>query len=287
MRRDACLARAEDRVRPVNAYPRGTAGPWLLLVAGDARIPETRAARALQQVAADGGHVAYLRGSACQKRFHEHRIGDRNSTVGRHVSHACEGADLKSTRGDLNAPMGQAIDVHERCRSFDVFTHEIHERGATGQEARTAGSRFDRAFVVLCTMKLTWDHVSTLPRHTADGGDDAGVSAAAADVAAHPRARLFGRAGVPFRDVGYAGEDLARRAVAALKRIVLDEGGLQRMQAVALRQALNRGDRRAVARGRQCETGQHTPAIDQNGTRAAGAVVTALLGAVQMESLAQ
>jgi hypothetical protein len=57
---DAVLARAEDRVRPVDTADRRAAGTGVPLVAGSGRIVEVRAAGALQQVAADGRLVAQL-----------------------------------------------------------------------------------------------------------------------------------------------------------------------------------------------------------------------------------
>src|SRR5207249_1375382 len=61
-------------------------------------------------------------------------------------------------------------------------------------------------------------------------GDDAHVSAAAAEVAAEVLADLVVVAGVALPDAGQAGHDLAGRAVAALQRVVVDERLLQRVQ---------------------------------------------------------
>src|SRR5580658_119739 len=67
-------------------------------------------------------------------------------------------------------------------------------------------------------------------RGLGDCADNAWIGAAAADVAAHPRLDLFGRVGMALGHAGNAGHYLARRAITALERIVLDEGGLQRMK---------------------------------------------------------
>src|SRR5216117_1159971 len=63
-----------------------------------------------------------------------------------------------------------------------------------------------------------------------DCRDDVVVRSAAAEVAAHPVPDLLRRAGVALCDAGGAGHDLPGSAVAALERIALDEGGLQRME---------------------------------------------------------
>src|SRR5439155_22322030 len=65
--------------------------------------------------------------------------------------------------------------------------------------------------------------------------DDMVVGSAAAQVAAHPIADFLRRAGVTLCNAGDAGHDLSWRAIAALKSISLDEGGLQRMKISALR----------------------------------------------------
>src|SRR3954452_2444391 len=70
----------------------------------------------------------------------------------------------------------------------------------------------------------------------ADRSHDAGVGAAAADVAAHPLADLVVVARVPFVEQRPGRTDLPRRAVAALEAVVADEGRLHRMQPSFLRQ---------------------------------------------------
>src|SRR5437016_756901 len=87
---------------------------------------------------------------------------------------------------------------------------------------------------------------------------------------------------------GYRREDLARRAIAALECVVVDEGLLHRMQrSIAGCEALDRADGAALRRRREHEAGDHPPPIEQNRAGAALAVVAALLGAGQPEVLAQ
>jgi ferredoxin len=55
-----------------------------------------------------------------------------------------------------------------------------------------------------------------------DGSDDADIGGAAAEIAAHVLADLVGRPRMPLVHAGNGGHDLARRAVAALQRVVVD-----------------------------------------------------------------
>ena len=81
--------------------------------------------------------------------------------------------------------------------------------------------------------------------------------------------------------------DLAGGAVAALEAVVLEEGLLQRVQLVAVGQALDGGDLGAVGGDREHQAGVDAAAVEQDGAGAALAVVAALLGAGQIEVLAQ
>src|SRR5437867_7429297 len=93
----------------------------------------------------------------------------------------------------------------------------------------------------------------------AHGGDDADVGTAAADVSAHALANLIvtqrnrpqrshvaGRRACRARaglvDERHGGADLSRRAIATLEAVVLEEGLLHRMQALAPRESLDRDD---------------------------------------------
>ena len=77
------------------------------------------------------------------------------------------------------------------------------------------------------------------------GLGDAGIGAAAAEIAAHALADALGVvAGLALADQADGAHDLARRAEAALEAVVRDEGGLHRMQRVAVGEALDRVDRR-------------------------------------------
>src|SRR5258708_13801722 len=81
--------------------------------------------------------------------------------------------------------------------------------------------------------------------------------------------------------------DLAWRAVAALKGVVLDECLLQRVELVAAGKALGADDLSALVRDGQGEATDRAPAVEQNRAGAALAVITALLWASYPETLPQ
>ena len=66
-----------------------------------------------------------------------------------------------------------------------------------------------------------------------------------------------------------------------------DEGGLHRMKLVALGQALDGDDLRAVEAQRESQTRIDPPPVHEHGASAALPAVAALLGSGQVEALAQ
>ena len=81
--------------------------------------------------------------------------------------------------------------------------------------------------------------------------------------------------------------DLPGRAVAALVAVVLHEGGLHRVQVLGRAQALDRGDAVALVHHGQRQAGIDPPPVDDDRAGAALAVIAALLGAGEMQMLAQ
>src|SRR5215471_5133225 len=84
------------------------------------------------------------------------------------------------------------------------------------------------------------------PHHLLNRCDNVGVSAAAANIAAHELADFLRGFCPTLRDQSCRRADLPRRAVAALERIMVDERLLQRMQRALGCETLNRGDLRTV-----------------------------------------
>src|SRR5205814_2379141 len=107
----------------------------------------------------------------------------------------------------------------------------------------------------------SWTDSCALPRCAFDCIDDVRIGAAAAKIAAHPLTNFIVALNVPFFDAGYSGTNLPRRAVAALKTVMLHERCLNRMQLLAVRQTFDRGDFFAVMNNRETQTGINPPAI--------------------------
>src|SRR2546423_3444269 len=120
-----------------------------------------------------------------------------------------------------------------------------------------------------------------------DRGDDVHVAAAAAEVAAHPLANLVVGFRVSFAQQRGGGAELPRRAVAALEGVVADEGGLQRAHVVRAREPLDGDDLSPAVHDREGEAGVVTPAVDEDCTGAARALVASFLRAGEVEVLPQ
>jgi len=120
-----------------------------------------------------------------------------------------------------------------------------------------------------------------------DGSDDVGVSATAADVAAHQFFDLGVAGAAGLFEQSNCGHDLAGSAIAALVAIVLDEGGLHGVETAGFAQALDGRDGIAFVHDREGEAGVDAAAVDVDGARSALAMVAALLGAGQRKCFAQ
>jgi hypothetical protein len=120
------------------------------------------------------------------------------------------------------------------------------------------------------------------------GVRDPGIGTAPAEISAHAFAHTLGIvAGLTFPDQADRDHDLAWRAEPALKAVMCDEGGLDGMERVTLRQAFDRQDMRAVVTDRESKTRIDASPIDEDRTCAALSAVAALLGPGQVEAFAQ
>ena len=140
-------------------------------------------------------------------------------------------------------------------RLLDAELHVVDQIGPAGQERRPAwpreilnrlafvgdGDVSERVHVTPVSTALSIRHDSPHRR------DDVGIRPAPADVARHPFADVIIGLGVAFVDQPDRRADLARRAVAALERIVLDERGLHRVQVFAVAKPFDRRDRLRLA----------------------------------------
>ncbi len=91
-----------------------------------------------------------------------------------------------------------------------------------------------------------------------------------------------------FADAGDRRHDLPGRAIAALERVLLQEGGLHRMERLPLRgQPFDRDDGVPFGLRRERQAGEYAGAVQVHGAGAALSLIAALLGAVEAEMLAQ
>src|SRR5262249_1300300 len=105
--------------------------------------------------------------------------------------------------------------------------------------------------------------------------------------AAHQLADLVGRARLALVDQADRRADLARRAVTALERVVINERLLERVQRAVARQAFDGRDIGAVGHHREGEAREPAPPTDQHRTGAALAVIAAFFRAGKIEVDAQ
>src|SRR5271163_1888226 len=85
----------------------------------------------------------------------------------------------------------------------------------------------------------------------------------------------------------HSGTDLPRRAIAALKAVVLYEGRLQRVQRFTVGEPLYRRDRLAVMHCGERQAGVDATAVQQHRASAALAMIAPLLGSREREMLTQ
>src|SRR6266545_4075337 len=118
--------------------------------------------------------------------------------------------------------------------------------------------------------------------HLENRAADAGVGTAAAEV---PREAVMDlgqrRVGV-LVEQGLGGHDEARGTEAALLCVVLDEGGLERMELVDRAETLDGLDPGVLGLDRQDAAGVDRPAVQEDGAGAARAAVADPLGAGEL-----
>jgi hypothetical protein len=125
----------------------------------------------------------------------------------------------------------------------------------------------------------------------ANGRHDIRIRAAAADIAGHTLAD-FGvaerfRSAPDFIEKTGGRADLAGRTIPALKSVVFDKGGLQRVKFAVLRQAFDGRDALAIVRQGQAQAGIDAHAAGQHRAGAALAVIAAFLGSGEVKTLAK
>ena len=270
-------------------------------------ISEIRAARPLQDVAGDRRHVADLGGGARKDRFREHRVAITHDWMPRQLTVGDSRADSDRVIRHVDPGQPEGPDIDNGIWRKYVDLHQIDKRRPTRKKhrVRAGGHRARR----ICRASDSFKPEAFMPRrfiqHLPHSGDDVRVGGTAAQIAAHPLADFLvcQRRGVDrlsnvSRDVtgqprvhlpnGADGrEDLSRRAVAALKAIAVQEGGLHRVKLVACGEAFNRDDVLALAGRRERQTRQDTLAVDDDRAGAARTLIAALLRPGQAEYVAE
>ena len=162
MRRDTVLALAEDGMDAVESLDGATPTAGFALVAlRKSRVVEIIAARALEQVAADGRHVAQLRTGPGEKRLTQNRVSRHDERVLSEIGIAHERADAHAALGQfLDFRERQLVDVDELVGTLDAHLHEVDQIGATAEEfgVFTGGNVFERGLLIRSAGVGKWIH---------------------------------------------------------------------------------------------------------------------------------
>ena len=238
-------------------------------VAHAARAVRVLVAVAHVAVALHDPHAAPV-GAQLLGEHHRQRAADAlaHLRAAAHDGDDAVGGDVHEDAGDrlrVGLLPGRGHEAHAEREAADGAAERGHERPARDLDAA---------------------HCFASVGDLADGGADARVGPAAAEVAAHRLVDVLvaGRR-VRGQQRGRA-HDLARLAEPALRHRQLDPGLLQRVIAVR-GQALDGGDRLARRAGQRHHAGPHRLAVEVHGAGAAERLAAAVLGAGEAEEIAQ
>src|SRR5262249_609145 len=210
--------------------------------------------------------------------------------AGDHGLHAGERLGLRGVDRD---------DARVWVRAAQHLADELARQVEVGAEARASGDLVDavrsdraRADVALPVGPVRavlghWLSPSQGRGRVLHRADDLVVSRAPAKVPRQPEADLVLRRIRRALEQRLAGHQEARRADAALERCMLEELLLQRMELLALGQALDRLDAPAADLAAQHETGADQAAVERHAAGAAVAGGTAFLAAGEIQGVAQ
>ncbi len=300
---DALIARAKHRVFSIHTVERGTSGARRSLIARPGSLPEILTTGPLQDIAAQAGHVANLPAGRQLQRLLDHRVVPLDGRVIFGFTHTDECAESQTLvrAVDLLIPRRQTVDIHQHAWLHDPQRHIVRHVGPAGDEL--PGDR--RRHQVASRSRPSRRHGGLGSQHRAlrarrapirkgphallrlhgtarvlNRRDDIRIRCASAQIAAHVLANILWRLGVSFVNACNRRHDLARGAIAALKRIVIDERLLHRMKRAALRaQAFDCRDLMSLTHASESHARQRALAIDVNRASATLPVRAALLGA--------
>jgi hypothetical protein len=203
------------------------------------------------------------------------------------VAHARERTDCHAAVACFDGVERQPAYIDGEVGRSGRFPPELQEIGASRDKCRSwrLCRDFERLALALGATIRKGLHLD--PCHFADGSSYIGVGAATAQISAHQFSdgRLVGC--LPAGEEINRGHNLSRRAVAALQRIMLNEGALQRVELIAFRKPFDCQDALAILHGCKRKARTNAPIIDKHRACATRAAVTPSLGASQMEILSQ
>jgi hypothetical protein len=130
-------------------------------------------------------------------------------------------------------------------------------------------------------------HAPSMRHGLLNRGEDVRIGAASTDIAAHQFADIICGGGMAFAHQSDGGTDLSRRAIATLKRVVLNECLLQWMERAVLRETFDGHYLGAVFHNCQRHARVDALAIDEHGASAALSVVTSFFGAGEIQIYAK
>ena len=136
---DAVRTAAEDRVDPVLSVLRPAARARHALVARRSAVAEIQAAGPLQQVAANGRHVAHLWRGGLRQRLREQWVVALDTLIVGDRGEARHGADARAIRVHRDPCQRQPADANERRRRQHVFLQQLQHVGAAGDQHRSLG----------------------------------------------------------------------------------------------------------------------------------------------------
>ena len=130
-------------MKPVLAAAGVTARTGIALIAGTCDVIEVSAARPLQEIAADRGGVAKLRGRSGQQRLGDRRKASGKTPIVREVGVADQRADPDAAVGKVldTIEVRKMADVDQPVRAADAALHQVQKVGPSGQ---IGGARFRR-----------------------------------------------------------------------------------------------------------------------------------------------
>src|SRR5258708_28182159 len=134
---DAVVTRSENGSRAIEPFESVATGAGLTLIAARSGVIEVRATSALEQVAANGGHISQLAGGAGEERLGEHRIARADQWMRGEMTVPYERADAHAAVGQLvDINQWEPADVDHHVGALDVFTHQVDQIRTATEEPR-------------------------------------------------------------------------------------------------------------------------------------------------------